>query len=110
MQAGSLGSVPAGVPVTTREGMLMQRLLATDAVNLLEIGPPPTSTSPVRPISRAPAVCCPRCISLFSSAPSRQNVIDTMPNTVAYFDITIGGAAAGRIEFELFDDVVPKAS
>jgi len=31
-----------------------------------------------------------------------------MPNTVAYFDITIGGQPAGRIEFELFDDIVPK--
>lgn len=33
-----------------------------------------------------------------------------MPNTVAYFDISIGGAPAGRIEFELFDDVAPKVS
>jgi peptidyl-prolyl isomerase D len=33
-----------------------------------------------------------------------------MPNTVTYFDITIGGAPAGRITFELFDDVVPKVS
>lgn len=31
-----------------------------------------------------------------------------MPNKVAYFDISIGGEAAGRIEFELFDDIVPK--
>lgn len=31
-----------------------------------------------------------------------------MPNTVAYFDITIAGEPAGRIVFELFDDVVPK--
>ncbi|KAK1922649.1 cyclophilin-like domain-containing protein [Papiliotrema laurentii] len=33
-----------------------------------------------------------------------------MPNTVTYFDITIGGAPAGRIIFELFDDVVPKTT
>ncbi len=33
-----------------------------------------------------------------------------MPNKVAYFDISIGGEPAGRIEFELFDDVVPKVS
>ncbi|HEY9439514.1 MAG TPA: peptidylprolyl isomerase, partial [Streptomyces sp.] len=26
----------------------------------------------------------------------------------AYFDITIDGKAAGRITFNLFDDVVPK--
>lgn len=31
-----------------------------------------------------------------------------MPNKVAYFDISIAGEPAGRIEFELFDDVVPK--
>ena len=31
-----------------------------------------------------------------------------MPNPVVYFDITIGGASAGRLEFELFHDVVPK--
>ena len=31
-----------------------------------------------------------------------------MPNTVTYFDITIGGSPAGRLTFELFDDVVPK--
>ncbi|ORY33090.1 cyclophilin-like domain-containing protein [Naematelia encephala] len=31
-----------------------------------------------------------------------------MPNTIAYFDITIGGAPSGRLVFELFDDVVPK--
>lgn len=28
-----------------------------------------------------------------------------MPNTVAYFDISIGGKPAGRVEFDLFDDV-----
>ncbi|BEJ00423.1 hypothetical protein CcaverHIS631_0502800 [Cutaneotrichosporon cavernicola] len=33
-----------------------------------------------------------------------------MPNKVAYFDISIGGEAAGRIEFELFDDIVPKTT
>ncbi|KAL1407579.1 peptidyl-prolyl cis-trans isomerase cpr6 [Vanrija albida] len=31
-----------------------------------------------------------------------------MPNTVAYFDITIDGEPAGRIEFELFDSIAPK--
>lgn len=31
-----------------------------------------------------------------------------MPNTVVYFDITIGGQPAGRLTFDLFDDVVPK--
>lgn len=31
-----------------------------------------------------------------------------MPNTVCYFDISIGGKPAGRIEFELFDSVAPK--
>lgn len=31
-----------------------------------------------------------------------------MSHTICYFDITIGGAPAGRITFELFDDVVPK--
>lgn len=33
-----------------------------------------------------------------------------MPNTVAYFDITIAGEPAGRIEFELYDSVAPKVS
>ncbi|WVN88033.1 peptidyl-prolyl cis-trans isomerase D [Cryptococcus depauperatus CBS 7841] len=33
-----------------------------------------------------------------------------MPNTVCYFDITIAGKSAGRITFELFDDVVPKTT
>ena len=33
-----------------------------------------------------------------------------MPNTVAYFDITIGGEPAGRLTFDLFDDVVPKTA
>lgn len=33
-----------------------------------------------------------------------------MPNPVVYFDITIGGAPAGRITFELFADVVPKTA
>jgi len=33
-----------------------------------------------------------------------------MPNTVVYFDITIGGEAAGRLTFDLFDDVVPKTA
>jgi hypothetical protein len=31
-----------------------------------------------------------------------------MPNSIVYFDITIGDAPAGRLTFELFDDVVPK--
>jgi len=31
-----------------------------------------------------------------------------MAHTITYFDITIGGKDAGRITFELFDDVVPK--
>lgn len=31
-----------------------------------------------------------------------------MPNPRVFFDITIGGAAAGRVVFELFSDVVPK--
>jgi hypothetical protein len=33
-----------------------------------------------------------------------------MPNSIVYFDITIGGAPAGRLTFDLYDDVVPKAS
>ncbi|ODO06081.1 peptidyl-prolyl cis-trans isomerase D [Cryptococcus wingfieldii CBS 7118] len=33
-----------------------------------------------------------------------------MPNTVTYFDISIGDEPAGRITFELFDDVVPKTA
>ena len=34
--------------------------------------------------------------------------MDPMSNV--YFDITINGEAAGRIEFKLFDDVVPKTT
>jgi cyclophilin family peptidyl-prolyl cis-trans isomerase len=33
-----------------------------------------------------------------------------MSNPSVYFDITIGGEAAGRIVFELFADVVPKTA
>lgn len=33
-----------------------------------------------------------------------------MPNSKAYFDISIGGALKGRIVFELFKDVVPKTA
>jgi hypothetical protein len=33
-----------------------------------------------------------------------------MPNSIVYFDITIGGAPAGRLTFDLFDDIVPKVS
>ena len=33
-----------------------------------------------------------------------------MPNPVVFFDITIGGAAAGRIEMELYADTVPKTA
>ncbi|RSH95180.1 peptidyl-prolyl cis-trans isomerase cpr6 [Saitozyma podzolica] len=33
-----------------------------------------------------------------------------MSRTVPYFDITIGGQPAGRITFELFDDLVPKTT
>lgn len=31
-----------------------------------------------------------------------------MPNTIAYFDITIANEPVGRLIFELFDDIVPK--
>ncbi|XP_046561639.1 peptidyl-prolyl cis-trans isomerase-like [Haliotis rubra] len=33
-----------------------------------------------------------------------------MPNPQVFFDITIGGSPAGRICFELFEDVVPKTA
>lgn len=33
-----------------------------------------------------------------------------MSNPKVFFDITIGGVSAGRIEFELFADVVPKTA
>merc|ERR1711861_48855 len=33
-----------------------------------------------------------------------------MPNPVVFFDVTIGGQQAGRIEFELFADVTPKCA
>lgn len=33
-----------------------------------------------------------------------------MAHTICYFDVNIGSEAAGRITFELFDDVVPKVS
>ena len=34
----------------------------------------------------------------------------TMSNPVVFFDITIGGKPAGRIEMELFADVVPRTA
>ncbi|WZN58488.1 cyclophilin-type peptidyl-prolyl cis-trans isomerase [Chloropicon roscoffensis] len=33
-----------------------------------------------------------------------------MPNPTVFFDMTVGGAAAGRIEMELFADQVPKTA
>lgn len=33
-----------------------------------------------------------------------------MPNPRVFFDMTIGGAPAGRVEFELFADKVPKTA
>lgn len=33
-----------------------------------------------------------------------------MPNPVVFFDIAIGGQPAGRVEMELFADVVPKTA
>ena len=33
-----------------------------------------------------------------------------MPNPKVFFDMTIGGAAAGRVTMELFADVVPKTA
>merc|ERR1719439_353664 len=33
-----------------------------------------------------------------------------MPNPKVFFDISIGGAVKGRIEFELYADVVPKTT
>jgi hypothetical protein len=33
-----------------------------------------------------------------------------MSHTICYFDITIGNEQAGRLTFELFDDIVPKVS
>merc|ERR1712149_91556 len=35
---------------------------------------------------------------------------EKMPNPTVFFDIEIGGQAAGRITFELFADVVPKTA
>merc|ERR1739848_452904 len=35
---------------------------------------------------------------------------ESMPNPTVFFDIEIGGQAAGRITFELFADVVPKTA
>lgn len=34
----------------------------------------------------------------------------SMKNPVVYFDVDIGGKDAGKIEFELFEDVVPKTA
>merc|ERR1712019_161192 len=34
----------------------------------------------------------------------------TMPNPVVFFDVTIGGAAAGRITMELYADKTPKTA
>jgi peptidylprolyl isomerase len=33
-----------------------------------------------------------------------------MPNSNVFFDITIGGKPAGRIEMELYNDIVPKTA
>jgi len=39
-----------------------------------------------------------------------ESVVVTMTNPKVFFDITIGDKPAGRIEFELFADVVPKTA
>jgi hypothetical protein len=59
----------------------------------------------------------PLCISRIDLTSYQRNseinvaiIPTTMPNTVAYFDITIGGKPAGRLTFDLFDDVVPKTA
>ena len=44
--------------------------------------------------------------SLFASAAWQA----LMGRTQVYFDITIGGQEAGRLVFELFNDVVPKTA
>jgi hypothetical protein len=47
-----------------------------------------------------------------SSAPEDENVAPSPPgeNPIVYFDITIGGEPAGRIEMELRADTVPKTA
>lgn len=49
-------------------------------------------------------VACMRCSIRFSFDNPK------MSNPIVFFDITIGGEAAGRIEFELFADVCPKTA
>ena len=44
------------------------------------------------------------------AASAKRPEVDTRPNPTVFFDITIGGAKAGRIEMVLRRDVVPKTA
>ena len=41
--------------------------------------------------------------------PQRKRARRDASNPLAYFDVAIGGEPAGKVVFELFKDVVPKA-
>ena len=45
-----------------------------------------------------------------SNALDQLKLVQRSRNPVVFFDISIGGVPAGRIEFELFADVVPKTA
>lgn len=49
-------------------------------------------------------------LSLRIASRARTSTSCTMPNTICYFDMSIGGQPAGRITFELYDELLPKVS
>ena len=60
---------------------------------------------PVAPLTKLPSLPLP-------PAPRRDifSLTNTMANPTVFFDISIGGAPAGRVEMELYNDACPKTA
>ena len=60
-------------------------------------------------ISASPLCCMAMAAAPDGTEPQRKRVRRSAGNPLAYFDVAIGGEPAGKVVFELFKDVVPKA-
>ena len=49
-------------------------------------------------------------VSGFRNKVTTITIMEEEDKPIVFFDITIGGQAAGRITFELFSDIVPKTA